>query len=257
MDCPQCEGGTLVTYALDGREAHVCEQCGYVGIPADHHGERAAPESWNDALRRYHEDTPAIGTETAEVPVRRSPSDGRGSDGPETWDEALARFGRAEGSDDGDGRRAETPDDGESTDGPRERTPVDDPDPVDGALPEDDESPQDDGALDERAAPDGEAVETAAEVETTTPRAEPTGPPAHSPVDDPADAGDASNGRLAGSGSDSDPGRSDDAGDQPAVDVDAPGDRHPVSSDGDGDRPANGDGDGDRESGSGGDGDEE
>lgn len=232
MDCPQCEGGTLVTYALDEREAHVCEQCGYVGIPADHHGERAAPESWNDALRRYHEDTPAIGTETAEVPVRRSPSDGRGSDGPETWDEALARFGRAEESGDGDGRRAETPDDGESTDGPRERAPVDDPDPVDGAL-------------DERAAPDGEAVEAAAEVETPTPRAEPTGPPAHSPVDGPADAGD-------------------DA-------TDAPDDRHPVSSDGggdgpangdgdgpaNGDRPANGDGGGDRESGSGGDGDEE
>jgi hypothetical protein len=215
MDCPQCEGGTLVTYALDEREAHVCEQCGYVGIPADHHGERAAPESWNDALRRYHEDTPAIGTETAEVPVRRSPSDGRGSDGPETWDEALARFGRAEESGDGDGRRAETPDDGESTDGPRERAPVDDPDPVDGARPEDD------GALDERAAPDGEAVATAAEVETPTPRAEPTGPPAHSPVDGPADAGD-------------------DA-------TDAPDDRHPVSSDGGGDR----------ESGSGGDGDEE
>jgi DNA-directed RNA polymerase subunit M/transcription elongation factor TFIIS len=53
MDCPQC-GGTLATYALSGREASVCENCGYVGIDAEHRGTPRRIESWNDALRRFY-----------------------------------------------------------------------------------------------------------------------------------------------------------------------------------------------------------
>jgi hypothetical protein len=109
MDCPQCEGGTLVTYTLDEREAHVCDRCGYVGIPADHHGERDAPESWNDALRRYHEEHPAIGTDTAEVPIRRSAPD-RDVEGPRTWEEVLDEYGGS-ASDDRTDDGATAPDD--------------------------------------------------------------------------------------------------------------------------------------------------
>ena len=53
MSCPQC-GGSLRTYALGGHEATVCEDCGYVDIPADHRSEAALPESWDEALRRFY-----------------------------------------------------------------------------------------------------------------------------------------------------------------------------------------------------------
>ena len=55
MECPQCED-PLVRYALGGREAVICERCGYVGIEADHHGRPRAVESWDDALRRFYGD---------------------------------------------------------------------------------------------------------------------------------------------------------------------------------------------------------
>lgn len=54
MDCPQC-GGRLATYALGGDEAVICEDCGYVGIEADHHGTPVEIESWTDALRRFYD----------------------------------------------------------------------------------------------------------------------------------------------------------------------------------------------------------
>jgi hypothetical protein len=91
MDCPQCGGG-VASYVLDGREAVVCESCGYVGIPADHHGDGpTAGESWDDALRRYHEQHPPVGRAGARVPV--VPDGSRPAD-DESWDEALARFSR-------------------------------------------------------------------------------------------------------------------------------------------------------------------
>jgi hypothetical protein len=91
MDCPQCDA-VLASYVLDGREAVVCESCGYVGIPADHRGDGpAVGESWDDALRRYHEQHPPVGRAGARVPVL---PDGTRPDDDETWDEALARFDR-------------------------------------------------------------------------------------------------------------------------------------------------------------------
>jgi DNA-directed RNA polymerase subunit M/transcription elongation factor TFIIS len=56
MDCPQCDTA-LTTYALQGREALVCERCGYVGIEADHHGTPHSAESWNDALSRFYDES--------------------------------------------------------------------------------------------------------------------------------------------------------------------------------------------------------
>jgi len=55
-DCPRC-GAELTTFALAGGEAFSCEACGYVGVEADHSGEPTAVESWDDALRRFNEDS--------------------------------------------------------------------------------------------------------------------------------------------------------------------------------------------------------
>lgn len=55
-DCPRC-GGDLTTFALAGVEAFTCEACGYVGVEADHSGEPTAVESWDDALRRFNEES--------------------------------------------------------------------------------------------------------------------------------------------------------------------------------------------------------
>lgn len=52
MDCPECDG-SLTTYVYRDREASVCERCGYVGIVADHEGEPVEVESWDEALRRF------------------------------------------------------------------------------------------------------------------------------------------------------------------------------------------------------------
>jgi DNA-directed RNA polymerase subunit M/transcription elongation factor TFIIS len=89
MDCPQC-GTTLATYALDGREATVCEDCGYVGIAAEHRGEPRRIESWNEALRRFYRahERDAAPSVDLRPPLSR-PSDG---DRSETWDDALRRF---------------------------------------------------------------------------------------------------------------------------------------------------------------------
>lgn len=83
MDCPQC-GGAVVTYSLEGHDARVCEDCGYVGIPADHRGEAQAPESWEVALRRFFErhDSGGVGPRGAGGDASESGRDGGdGSDG--------------------------------------------------------------------------------------------------------------------------------------------------------------------------------
>jgi Zn ribbon nucleic-acid-binding protein len=97
MDCPQCEAEDALTTYTDGeREAFVCENCGYVGIPADHRGEAGESETWADAVSRFHEHHPFLRDGEppgAETPVENAvgrPS--RPSRGPETWDEALRAF---------------------------------------------------------------------------------------------------------------------------------------------------------------------
>lgn len=52
MDCPEC-GGRLVDYRLGDRDAVACEDCGYVGIDAEHRGRSAPRESWDDAIERF------------------------------------------------------------------------------------------------------------------------------------------------------------------------------------------------------------
>jgi hypothetical protein len=100
MDCPQC-GGPVDTYALGGREASVCGDCGYVGIAAEHRGESRHAESWNDALRRFYRARGAESDTDIEVqpPIPR-PGDGERN---ESWDEALSRFRERRTRDDGGG----------------------------------------------------------------------------------------------------------------------------------------------------------
>lgn len=53
MECPRCEG-PLTTYALEGARAVVCEDCEYVGVPADlRPAGEGEEESWDDALDRF------------------------------------------------------------------------------------------------------------------------------------------------------------------------------------------------------------
>jgi len=54
MDCPRC-GGELDRYRHGDREAAACPDCGWTGVSADHRGEARVPETWGDALRRFHE----------------------------------------------------------------------------------------------------------------------------------------------------------------------------------------------------------
>ena len=109
MNCPQC-GGSLATYALSGREASVCEDCGYVGIAAEHRGEARTVESWDDALRRFYHahDTDAEPGVELRPPLSR-PATGSSD---ESWDDALRRFYARTGAADGE----EVSDDGEDED---------------------------------------------------------------------------------------------------------------------------------------------
>lgn len=50
--CPRC-GSDLATLTLAETEAVACEACGYVGVEADHSGEPATAESWEEALERF------------------------------------------------------------------------------------------------------------------------------------------------------------------------------------------------------------
>lgn len=58
MRCPRCDG-PLSTYSLDdsGDAAVVCESCGFAGVPASHHSDGTAPESWDAALERLDGET--------------------------------------------------------------------------------------------------------------------------------------------------------------------------------------------------------
>jgi hypothetical protein len=88
MDCPQC-GGTLATYALSGREASVCEDCGYVGIAAEHRGDPRSIETWDDALRRFYRAHGHDGAPSVEIQPPLSRPSGSST---ESWDDALRRF---------------------------------------------------------------------------------------------------------------------------------------------------------------------
>jgi len=55
LDCPRC-GGTLSTFSLSDATAVACDDCGYVGVEADHSGEPTFAESWADAFARFQED---------------------------------------------------------------------------------------------------------------------------------------------------------------------------------------------------------
>jgi len=88
MDCPQC-GGTLDTYALSDSEASVCEDCGYVGIAAEHRGDPRAVESWDDALRRFYR---AHGRDSAPSVDLHPPLSRPTNEPSESWDDALRRF---------------------------------------------------------------------------------------------------------------------------------------------------------------------
>jgi DNA-directed RNA polymerase subunit M/transcription elongation factor TFIIS len=109
MNCPEC-GSPLVTYRLEGREAPTCEQCGYVGIEAEHRGGRARVESWSDALRRFYGTTDGEGDAEVTVPVR-SAERGRESRRAraETWADAFRRF--YDSSSDGDDNETAEPTD--------------------------------------------------------------------------------------------------------------------------------------------------
>ncbi|WP_435067484.1 hypothetical protein [Haloplanus sp. C73] len=88
MDCPQC-GGTLDTYALSDSEASVCEDCGYVGIAAEHRGDPRSVESWDDALRRFYR---AHGRDGAPSVDLHPPLSRPAAEPTESWDDALRRF---------------------------------------------------------------------------------------------------------------------------------------------------------------------
>jgi hypothetical protein len=109
MDCPEC-GAPLVTYRLAGREAPVCEQCGHVGIDAEHRGEGGDVESWSDALRRFYgsSDDPTVPVRVDEPSEDLTP--------PETWDDALRRFEAADAPGTTDGDDSDDDDGGDRSD---------------------------------------------------------------------------------------------------------------------------------------------
>jgi len=129
MDCPQCEG-TLATYALGGREASVCEDCGYVGIAAEHRGDPRSVESWDDALRRFYRAHGGDGAPSVELepPLSRPARSAN-----ESWDDALRRFYARQG--------AAADDDTESS----EKVTGNDPDSGDGTVDDGESDAQDDG----------------------------------------------------------------------------------------------------------------
>jgi hypothetical protein len=113
MDCPQC-GGTLATYALDGREASVCEDCGYVGIAAEHRGAPRSVESWDDALRRFYR---AHGSDGAPSVDLKPPLSRPTRSSSESWEDALGRFYARQGATDESGADADPERNEDGTDG--------------------------------------------------------------------------------------------------------------------------------------------
>jgi len=54
----------MITFSLEDSSEATCEDCGYVGVPADHHAEAAESESWDEALDRFREAGEAPTNET-------------------------------------------------------------------------------------------------------------------------------------------------------------------------------------------------
>jgi hypothetical protein len=54
----------MITFSLEDSAALTCEDCGYVGIPADHRPEGEESESWDEALGRFREAGEAPANET-------------------------------------------------------------------------------------------------------------------------------------------------------------------------------------------------
>ena len=98
MNCPEC-GAALVTYRLDDREAPVCEQCGHVGIDAEHRSARLRVESWGEALRRFY----GSDDEEMTVPIRGPEWEPSKGSRVETWTTALERFYQSDGAEPTDG----------------------------------------------------------------------------------------------------------------------------------------------------------
>jgi DNA-directed RNA polymerase subunit M/transcription elongation factor TFIIS len=167
MDCPEC-GGRLVDYRLGDREAMACEDCGYVGIDAEHRGRSPPRESWNDAVERFRRQR---GDTTDEHARGETPGDegepdaeaGQESEGPvEETDEGGSDRERDEAS----------AEDGESDEASAEGG-------------ESDESSAEDGESDESGAEDSESDESGADDDTTYLPA--VGPPAERPENGTAD----------------------------------------------------------------------
>ena len=170
MDCPEC-GGALAAYVLEGREAAVCERCGWVGIEAEHRGEPRPAESWGDALDRFYDRHAETERRTAELPTVAAtggddasdePSNDGGERGANAADDRETEPGDAdetghEADEDGDG------DDGrEAGETEREADGADLDDVAVTALVEDAVAEADDGAvtgLIEEAEPDGRTDE--------------------------------------------------------------------------------------------------
>lgn len=53
MECPRC-GGRLTVYRLGGESSWVCNDCGSVGVEAEHGSEPEPTESWEEALQRFY-----------------------------------------------------------------------------------------------------------------------------------------------------------------------------------------------------------
>lgn len=105
MECPEC-AGSLAAYVLDGREASVCERCGWVGIETDHRGEGVPPESWDDALDRFYERHVTTERRSRLPPV--AAASGR----PRTPDDEGASAEAVDGADEGETvEAADGPDD--------------------------------------------------------------------------------------------------------------------------------------------------
>jgi ribosome-binding protein aMBF1 (putative translation factor) len=104
MECPQC-GGSLNTYALDGSEASVCPDCGYVGIPAEHRKTAPDPETWDEAVRRFYRAHGIDGDGRVELRPRLFRPAGTEV---ESWDEAIRRFHERQTADGDDATDANT-----------------------------------------------------------------------------------------------------------------------------------------------------
>jgi hypothetical protein len=54
----------MITFSLGDNSAPTCEECGYVGVPADHRAEGEESESWDEALGRFRDRGEAPTNET-------------------------------------------------------------------------------------------------------------------------------------------------------------------------------------------------